>query len=89
MQANLLETLAQYGHMKREQPPPPQDYYESLNAVHHNSSTPPGDIAIHRALEAITAPLKCLATPPKTNLSNPNDTPLTINPRTGRPYKRY
>ena len=88
MQVNLVEALAQYGHMEREQntlvPVPPST--TDVNAV---LTATPNDIAIHQALADLTAKIEAL-TPSSRNNPNPNGDGLpTINPRTGRPYKRY
>ena len=93
MQVNLVEALSQYGHMEREQMntpniyPPVEDPQANLI---RNAST--NDIAIHRALEALTARIEALATgttPTPPQRGTGNESPPTINPRTGRPYKRY
>ena len=87
MQINLLEALAQYGHMENEETPPADETPPSANSI---TPAAAGDVAIHRALEALTARIEALAngtngpTPPNRGNQLP-----TVNPRTGRPYKRY
>ena len=88
MQMNLLEALAQYGHIENEtQPIHPPENNTSANGV---TRIPRSEMAIHQALEALTARIEALSAaggnqPPP---NRGNNLP-TVNPRTGRPYKRY
>ena len=88
MQVNLVEALAQYGHMERDlnTAVPVTPSATDVNAV---LTATPQDLAIHKTLEELTAKIEALTTS-RTRNTNPNGEGLpTVNPRTGRPYKRY
>ena len=96
LQANLMEALTQYGHLEREMqqmsPPQPLPCHQA-NTLKTQYQTDP---AVLRTLEAITAQLAALTTTNnryqrnKTSTQGGDDNNLpSINPRTGKPYKRY
>ena len=85
MQVNLVEALAQYGHMEREMQSDDQ-HDNDVNAVSNLGSN---DNALLQAIETLTARINTMSTDARSqNGKNKNELP-TVNPRTGRPYKRY
>ena len=92
LQAKLMETLTQYGHMERELEQAQGQQELQVNALTNGYRTDP---ALLRTLEALSTQVaelhtqgqngNCNGTPPRGG----NHNLPSIKPRTGKPYKRY